>query len=251
MNRRRTASALATLLVASCGGSSAQKGGDADAGDAGDVVAALRVGLAGAWSFDTDGADHSGSKLDLGVAGIPLAAGRFGKGLKFTGTGAKIAQRPVDDPTLDLATGDFTVSVWVSLAATSMAQFIVIKGYQDGGWFVGWAQTAWAYGLGMPPTAMGMTFADPNVTPAPGFHHVVVERTGPTVEMFVDSNSIGTKTVTDSATPAAAPLQVGGFSPGGVGAGQQVVDGVVDDLAIWRRALTSAERTYLSAHAVP
>lgn len=250
MTRRRTASALATLLVASCGGS-ALKGADAGAGDAGEVVAALRMSLAGAWSFDTDGADHSGNKLDLGVAGIPLATGRFGKGLKFTGTGAKIAQRPVDDPTLDLATGDFTVSVWVSLAASSMAQFIVIKGYQDGGWFVGWAQTAWAYGLGMPPTMMGATFPDPNVTPAAGFHHVIVERTGASVEMFVDSNSIGTKTVTDGATPAAAPLQVGGFSPGGVGAGQQVVSGVVDDLAIWHRALTSAERTYLSAHAVP
>lgn len=248
--RRRTLWPLATLLVVSCGGSS-PVGIDAGDADAGTVASALRASLAGAWSFDTDGADHAGQKLDLDVTGIKLVTGRFGKGLQFTGEGSKIAQRHIDDPTLDLATGDFTVSVWVSLAMTSTAQFIVIKGYDEGGWFVGWAQTAWAYGLGVPATAMGATFADLDVTPTGGFHHVVLERTGASLEMFVDGQSIGTKAVTDSATPQAAPLQVGGFSPGGVAAGQKVVTGVVDDLAIWHRALTADERTYLDTHAVP
>jgi hypothetical protein len=242
------------LLVASCGGSSppGHDGGATDAtSDAGDVASGLSVGLAGAWSFDTDGADHAGQKLDLDVTGIKLVTGRFGKGLQFTGEGSTIAQRHIDDPSLDVATGDFTVSVWISFAATSTAQFIAIKGYDNGGWFVGWAQTAWAYGFGVPATAMGATFADLDVTPPGGFHHVVLERTGASIEMFVDGQSIGTKAVTDSATPTAAPLQVGGFSPGGVGAGQKVVTGVVDDLAIWHRALTADERAYLGAHAVP
>jgi len=33
--------------------------------------------------------------------------------------------------------------------------------------------------------------------------------------------------------------------------GQSVVDGVVDDVAIWHRALISAELDYLDTHAVP
>jgi hypothetical protein len=246
---------VAALLLGSCGGGTLSTtgldgGGDGAAGDA-NVGAALAEGLAGAWSFDTDGKDHSGHGLDLGTTGLRFATGRFGKGLQFAGEGTAIAQRPVDDPSLNLNTGDFTVSFWVSFASTASAQFVAVKGYNTGGWFVGWARTAWAYGL---PAPKGGTFVPPGGSPAPGaFHHVVVERTGDTLEMFVDSSSVGTANVSDSPAPAQSPFQVGGFAPGGVAVanGQSVVDGIVDDLAIWRRALPDDQRAFLAAHAVP
>jgi hypothetical protein len=249
---RRTGWALGALFVASCGGglSTTGLGGDAGASDALAAATSLRQGLAGAWSFDVDGSDHSGNKLDLDASGIRLATGRFGKGLQFTGTG-KIAQRPISDPTLDLATGDFTVSFWISFTMTGAAQFVAVKGYDKGGWFVGWARSEWAFGL--PAPGMGDVFPDPAGSPTSGFHHVVFQRAGSLAEMIVDGHSVGTKLVTDSPTPPAEPFQIGGYAPGGVTVtmGQSVVNGVVDDVAIWHRALISAELDYLDTHAVP
>ena len=248
MTTRRSVWAL--LLVCSCGGGVSPLGLGDGGGDASSPAASLRTSLAGAWSFDADGADHSGNRLDLGLMGLRLATGRFGKGLQLAGSGTPIAQRPLDDPSLNLNAGDFTVSFWISFTMTASPQFVAVKGYNEGGWFVGWAQTVWAYGL---PTPKGGTFSAGGSPTTGTFHHVVFERTGDTVEIFVDAASVGTATVADSPAPAASPFQVGGFAPGGVtvSTGQSVVSGVVDDLAIWHRALLPEERTYLATHAVP
>jgi hypothetical protein len=250
---------LGTWVVASCGGKTLQSSHDADgqtddatlASDAGNPAQTLRVGLAASWAFDGNGADHGGKGLDLGFDGISFATGRFGKGLQFLGEGKPIAQRPISDPSLDLAAGDFTVSFWISFTETGSPQFAVVKGYSEGGWFVGWAQTVWAFGL---PSPAGATFGSPGGSPSTGvFHHVVFEFSGTTAEIFVDGASVGTKTVADRGAPGPAPLQVGGYSPGGVTAatGQKVVSGVVDELAIWHRALDGTERAYLGANPVP
>jgi hypothetical protein len=243
---------LAALLLCSCGGGGISSPGLGDAGgDASGPAASLRNELAGVWSFDNDGKDHSGHALDLETTGLRFVAGKFGKGLQLSGDGTPIAQRPIDDPSLNLATGDFTVSFWIDFTMTASAQFIAVKGYNENGWFVGWAQTAWAWGL---PAPRGGTFVPAGGSPSTGtFHQVVFERTGDTVEIFADSASVGTASVVDTAAPAKSPFQVGGFAPGGVTAdrGQSVVNGVVDELAIWHRALLPEERGYLATHAVP
>lgn len=247
------------MMLASCGGSStlAPDGSSPDAaseaaaqGDGG-TAAALRTGLLGAWSFDGDGKDHSGKGLDLVVDGLSFVTGKFGKSVKFAGTdGSPIAHRTMDDASLNLTTGDFTVSFWINFVKTGSPQFAVIKGYvQEQGWFVGWAQTVWGFGF---PPPKGGTFADPTDSPVTGvYHHVVFERTGDTAQIFVDGKLLGGVSVQDRATPGAAPLQIGGYSSGGVTGGQSVVDGAVDDVAIWSRALNASERAWLSTHAVP
>jgi Concanavalin A-like lectin/glucanases superfamily len=252
---RSVVGAVAALTLASCGGTaslSADGAAGAGGGDAATTdgpAGALHVGLAGAWPLDLDGRDVSGNGLDLDVTGIPLATGHFGKGLAFSGVaGATIAQRHVADASLDLATGDFTVSFWISFNATSSPQFVLAKNYADGGWFVGWAQTQWAYGF---PSPKGGTFADPTVTPATGtFHHVVFERSGDSARMLIDGTLVGTASVTDNPAPSAAAFQVGGYSTGGLAASRNVVNGIVDDVAIWHRALEANELAYINAHAV-
>jgi hypothetical protein len=240
--------ALTTLLLTSCGGVSAVGLGDAGA-DAASVESALKVGLEGAWSFEVDGSDHSGRHMDLSTTGLRFAAGRFGKGVVFAGDGTPIAQRPIDDPRLNLATGDFTISFWINFTKTGTPQFVAMKGY-DPGWFVGWAQTQWAFG---PPKPAGQTFADPAGSPSTGtFHHVVFERTADSLELFIDGTSAG-KAAAHDGTPSPDPFQVGGYAPGGVAVahGMNVVNGTVDDLGVWRRALLPDERAYLTTHAVP
>jgi Concanavalin A-like lectin/glucanases superfamily len=249
------------LLLASCGGSALAPDGAAGADAAADtsvptddsgVATTIRTGLAAAWSFDVagmEGKDSSGQGLDLDVTGVPTTTGRYGKALAFSGPGSPLALRHISDPSLDLATGDFTVSFWISFKMTGSPQFVTVKGYADGGWFVGWAQTQWAYGL---PSPSGGTFADAAGSPSTGtFHHVVFERSGDTAQMLVDGKSVGTVTVHDSGPPAAAPFQIGGYSTGGVATSDKAVNGAVDDVAIWHRALGGDELAYLATHAVP
>src|SRR5262249_1942238 len=143
---RPIALGLGVLVAASCsnGGSLAHDGGNDGGGidsgaNAGDPAATLRSELLGAWAFDGDGTDRSGQELGLAVDGLSFAAGKFGTGAQFAGTnGSPIAHRPVNDPSLDLTSGDFTVSFWINFAHTGSAQFAVIKGYvAEQGWFVG------------------------------------------------------------------------------------------------------------------
>jgi hypothetical protein len=233
---------LAVLLACSCGGGALSSG---DGGpDGGGPAASLKQGLVGAWSFDGDGKDHAGSKLDLDTRTLRFATGKFGKGIQLAGDGTPIAQRTKSDPELNIAAGDFTVSFWIDFAATSSAQFVAVKGYGDSGWFVGWAQTAWGYGL-----PKGGTFVPPGGSPTDGnFHHVVFQRAADMVEIFVDSTSLGTAAATAGAA-SGDPFQVGGYAPGGVAVDH--ANGVVDDLAIWHRALGPDELTYLATHPVP
>jgi Concanavalin A-like lectin/glucanases superfamily len=250
---RRVVLTLCALVLCSCGGALSTTGLDAGAaaGEGGVPAETLLSGLAAAWSFDGDGKDHSGQGLDLGVDKIPFVAGRYGKGVQFSGDGSPIAQRPINDPSLDLTTGDFTVSFWISFTKTGSPQFVTIKGYADGGWFVGWAQSVWAFGF--PAPAAGGQFADPSDAPALGvFHQVVFERTAAQLQLIVDGRLLGGQTIDkDPPAPGPAPFQVGGYSPGGVGGSKSVVNGVVDDVAIWHRALDADERLYLRTHAVP
>jgi Concanavalin A-like lectin/glucanases superfamily len=132
---------------------------------------------------------------------------------------------------------------------TASAQFVAVKGYNAGGWFVGWARTAWAYGL-----PQGGTFVPAGGSPTAGsFHHVVFQRTGSVIEIDVDESALGMATVLATTPSTTDPFQVGGYAPGGVtvSTGKSVVDGIVDDLAIWHRTLSADERAYLAAHAVP
>jgi hypothetical protein len=239
------------MAIACSGGSlKPDGGGDAVSPDAG-PAATLQNMLLGAWSFEGDGKDHSGQNLDLTVEGLSFPAGKFGKGVQFTGeNGSPIAHRTVNDTALDLMTGDFTVSSWVNFARTSSPQFVMVKGYiNEKGWFTGWAQSRWALGY---PADKGGTLPDPNGSPAPGvFHHLLMERNADSVNLYVDEKFLGGISVPDRAAPGDCAFQVGGYSPGGVGGGQNVVDGIVDDVAIWHRVLTSDERAYLTTHAVP
>jgi hypothetical protein len=240
---------LCLLVAASCGGGAAKPDGGGSEGGADDPATTLRTMLAGAWSFDGDGKDHAGNALDLGVGALKFGTGKFGKGIQFAGEGTPIAARPIDDASLNLASGDFTVSFWIDFTMTSSAQFVATKGFGTDGWFVGWARTAWGYGL-----PKGGTFVPPGGSPSPGtFHHVLFQKKGEDIELIVDESSLGTATAVPGGTAAPDPFEVGGFAPGGVAVdrGQSVVNGTVDDLAIWHRVLTDAERTYLSTHAVP
>ena len=208
--------------------------------DADPSLASLTRGQLASWSLDGDGRDRSGHGLDLQISGVPFATGRFGQGLDFAGTAGR-ARRPVDDAALDLATGDFTVSVWVRPTATEPA-FVLVKGGSDG-WFIGTPGNQWAgYFEGEGNVSVGGGGVNVGV-----FTHLALVRDGGQYTLLVDGVRLTMVATRDDPTPTTFPLELGRFQVGN----DSPLPGVIDDLAIWDRALTAAELTYLRSHPAP
>jgi len=217
-------------------------GGAVDSGgaDASPEATSLLNGQVAVWSLDGDGADGSGQALDLTITGLSFVSGKFGQGLSFDGDAAKTAMRPIDDPELRLASGDFTISVWASLRGAPQvdSMFVVEKGGLGGAW-IGYNMPLFRGGYGLDSFVGGGDVATPDA-----FYHLVLVREGNTIRYYVDGVLGSMATVTDIAAPSTSPLRLG--TPA-----QAPLDGVVDDLGIWNRALTAAERAYLDAHPIP
>jgi len=212
--------------------------------DAGPVQT-LRVGLLASWPLDGNGTDASGNALDLSVTNLTYATGRFGQGIQMTANSTGTVKRPVDDASLRLATGDFTVSVWVNATDTAAAnQFIVTKGFSANGWSVAVTSKYWLARHRQAPNVMSAFRAPvPNV-----FSHVMFERQGTALRLYVNGVVIGSNTsAMDIASPSTQALEIGSYeslTPTRLG-------GIIDDVAIWNRTLTATEHAYLAANPVP
>jgi hypothetical protein len=212
------------------------------------IEASLKNGLLGLWPLDGDGKDKSGNGLDLTVVGLSYVTARFNSGLQFTGDITKTASRPMSDPSLLIGRGDYTVSVWVSIDPDKdFAQGILDDGAQAGG--NGW-------GLGTPAPSGAWIFATGNGTfccngggpTGFGWRHLVAERSGETISVYANSETVGTtQAAQPGVTIAAETFRLGTWF---AGAGDPLF-GIVDDVAIWNRALTAEERSYLDQHPVP
>jgi hypothetical protein len=212
--------------------------------DAGPMTT-LRAGLLASWPLDGNGTDASGNALDLQITGLAYAAGKYGQGIQLTASSTGTAKRPMNDATLRLAAGDFTVSAWVNLTdAAASNQFIVTKGFTTGGWGLAESSTIWAGRHG--PQAQILS-ASGSAT-AGVFRHLVLERQGTALRVYADDVMVASSnTATDIVTPSTEVVEIGSYES----ATTIRLGGVIDDVAIWNRTLTPAERTFLAANPVP
>jgi hypothetical protein len=215
------------------------------------LEASLKMGQIAVWSLDGDGLDRSGNHLDLTVSGPTFVQGAFGQALSFTGDIMQTAMRPMVDPSLQLSNGDYTISLWVKLDVSATAPM----GFLDMG-----AETiASGWGVGTPGPGASWLFLSSDrtpvyvvitgdATPNGTFHHVVCTRGGFTLTEYVDQVMAATATAGDGGfNPEPDAFRLGSWGGGIVDA----LKGVVDDVAIWSRALGTSERVYLYTHAVP
>ncbi len=211
--------------------------------DAGPVQT-LRVGLLAAWPLDGNGSDASGNALDLQVTNLGYATGRFGQGIQMTVNSTGTAKRPIDDASLRLATGDFTVSFWHNVTDTAPTQFLVTKGFSANGWSVAVTSSRWSARHNAPPNATSALGAPtPNV-----FWHIIFERRGTFLRIYANGLlAAGQDPTTDIVSPSTEVLEIGSYES--LTAGR--VGGIIDDVAIWNRALTAAELAYLDVNPVP
>jgi len=163
----------------------------------------------------------------------------MGQALNFTGDLSQYAERTVNDQAFNFGSSDFTIQAWVNYNTIASEQVLVEKFYGSSG--PGWTLTKL--------NADRYRFAPYAYADTPGlaitldtWHQVMAERTGAEFKLYFDNQlvldtGIGTIGDTDQG------LLVGRRD---VLAGQGLaMNGRIDDLAIWNRALSDSEITGL------
>jgi sialidase-1 len=174
--------------------------------------------------------------------GAGLAGGKFGSALAFDGVDDHV-HVPFSG-SLDLGSGDFTVTAWLKYAGGTN-KHTILWGYDYGAasgqiWLrahpvenrvMGWVESTTASGWAETPAAYGDST----------WHHVALQRTATQLLLWVDGAQVGTKaapagSVTAGHTPGILGLYVG-QRPDGV----DRLTGALDEVRVFNRALTGAE----------
>ena len=206
--------------------------------------------LVGWWRADRAGGDGLIDLTGKGHVARPTAsAGKVAAervdgrtGVRFTRDGQGLTAG--SDAAFDF-TADFTVALRVKLAADTGDVTLVSKADRGSG--AGWAIVHGIRGIG----GIGFVAAPGVFVPTPlkatdGWSHVAVTFHDRDFLLYVDGKPIGIRELEVVPPPAKADLTFGAAARGGGG-----MDGWLDDVRIYHRALTPAEMEALAAGREP
>lgn len=197
------------------------------------------------WSFDENSGDTARDATDKGhdasLDGPEWTIGKFRGALEFDG-GADFAE--VDDhPDLNFGPDDsFTIAMWAKyssdVAGTGIASWVVGKaGQLPAHYLFGYHPDGNGFRLKLDDggTDLKLDFA---FNPDDEWHHIAAVRDKDSGEarLFLDGKLVSSKADSTGDTTNDAPLHIGQRGDGG-----EFMNGVVDELAIWRVALTEDE----------
>jgi len=214
-------------------------------------------GLVGYWPLDegagTTTEDVSGNGSEGTVYGGPnWVDGKFGSALEFDGSDDYV---DCGNPNiLDFGTSDFTISAWVNSTNVGGETVVANGGDNSGG--IRWRLRV----FGTTPQIVlddDVTKLDPpgsiDVTDG-GWHHILALRRGTIIRVYVDAvEDPATTAHSESTIPADYDLSgtsqhnayIGCLTLHDTGEIAKFFAGMIDDVAIWNRALTPEEIIYL------
>jgi len=199
------------------------------------------AGLIGYWNFNegsgTIAHDTSGSGYNGVVNGALWTAGKINSGLSFNGTSAVV--------TPNIALGNtFSVSAWVNPAAVQGTYARIAETQYSPGFYLGTNEYGIRYKLivngaaGSTGTCLVNYGCVEGGTVSSGWHLVTATFDGTTARLYVDSVLVASDTFT--APPNTnLPLYIGRY----YGASAYGWNGIIDEVCLYNRALTSAEVT--------
>lgn len=199
----------------------------------------LMSGLAAYFPFDGTALDQSGNGRHLGLfGGAGYGAGILGQSLSLPGNNASFAQRLADDPDLNFNTTNFTIQVWFNFDTTTREQTLIEKFFGGGG--PAWSLTTFPNALrfGFDGFAGGILNATVSI-PTGAWHHLVVRRDGSAFDLFYDGALVASGSTASPIGSTTQPLLIGKRNP--FDGRDFSVDGRIDEVALWTRALTNAE----------
>ncbi len=227
------------------------RSGNAFLGYAGLRVATLSApdpqrGLIAHWNAENGAVDVTDNGHDGVFNGnaTTVAGGPFGNAFTFDGVGDYIN---IGDE-LDMVSSDFTLAAWIKGDPT-MDQWgrIIDKGFAS----------AYAFGRRSFTNAVGFEFLNSG-SQGNGFgtttnlidntwHHVAVTKAGTTVTIYADGDAENTETVSSAIQNGALPLLIGANPGEGI---TGFWKGLLDELRIYDRALTSGEIEMLALNSI-
>jgi hypothetical protein len=211
-------------------------------------------GLVAFYALDGDANDISGNELHGTIVGEPaFVEGQVGMALELDGVDDYV---DIGNPSLlDFGTGDFTISAWINMTAIERGTVYAKGGDNSGG-----IRYTLAMGEGNDNKMTLTTDDDSNKRQAMGgtvvndgvWHHVVGMRSGNTSFVYVDGYKDGTIDLPEgydlSGTSQANAL-IGAITDARDTTGatlEKFFAGLIDEVAIYSRALSTGEILYLA-----
>jgi hypothetical protein len=200
-------------------------------------------GLVAAYSFEegtgTTTADSSGNN-NTGTlsSGVTWTTGRVGNAVAFNGTSGDITIN--DSPSLDL-TGSFTLSAWVNPATVSGTETLLIKETTSGcSYFLQIVNGQINSGFNNGSGCIEHTTTNANLVAGNWyFFTVVLDHSSNTYNSYLNGNLIASVAETGVPTPNTQPLVLG--RSGCSGCGSERLNGILDEVKIYNRALSAGE----------
>jgi hypothetical protein len=215
----------------------------------------LLTDLLGSWSlnepsgitfFDNTANSYDGTRID----GTPSLSGKFGSCYDFDGVndyatmGTAAGLRP---------TGNITISVWIK--TTQAAYGTIVSNYISyGGNYYGWKlgvtnagkiEAGVYYGTNAPNEAVGTTTINDNT-----WHNVIFTYTAASdvINVYVDNAA---SEATNNVAGTITYYTTNEFHVGDRGETDLPFDGLIDEVNIWTKIVSSGERTVLQTYAYP
>jgi YD repeat-containing protein len=199
--------------------------------------------LLGYWTFDQDGRDD-GDSFDLTLQGglASTAVGATGAGLAFPGDASRVAGRPGNDEAFNFGGADFSYALWVKWNTLAGEQVLIEK--CPGATLCG--SGGWGFTKLPPgdPRGSNLLLAFPLVQSSPEpvvagrWYHLAVTRAAGTPRMYINGAAVATAAVGGLTIPGVTdPLRIGERE----GTQAFPMNGVIDEVGIWARALTATE----------
>jgi subtilisin-like proprotein convertase family protein len=195
-------------------------------------------GLTGYWNFDGDGMDSSQGNRPLSLdGGVGFAAGLAGQALDLHGSTAQYAYRPVSDAEFNFGVNDFSIQIWVNFNSTAGEQTLIEK-------FTGSEGPGWTLTKLNDNSILFYSTSEvvrtPPLTIDPGvWHQFVVQREGSAFRLLYDNQIVASAIDSTALPPSPHVLLIGKRNPAD-GRGF-AVDGRVDEVGIWNRAIEFSE----------
>jgi hypothetical protein len=206
----------------------------------GPVVPPLPAGLVAAYAFNEGAGTTVADATGLGHTGTVVGAtwtpsGRYGAGLVFNGTNARVTVPDAAD--LDLTTG-VTLEAWVypTTAGGGAWRTVITKDTAASGTYLLYANTDTNNaGMFVGSTFQQQTTGGPTLA-ANSWTHLTGTYDGSTIRLYVNGVQVASRAQTQPMTTNNALLSIGGSSVWG-----EWFAGRLDELRIYNRALTAAE----------
>jgi hypothetical protein len=204
---------------------------------------ALTAGLVSWWKADGDALDSAGAHHGTLMDGASFGLGKEGQAFFFNGHSACVAVPP--SPDWALGGRDFTIAFWtrfwtvgddrVFLACENRASIPSL----DYSWrfCLNQGVLQWQVLGSNGPIRLGKAAFNPA---AESWHHLAVTRAGARFSFYVDGARAGTATWNGKVPDLNAPLTIGNAWGG------PSLNGLLDDIRIYDRALTEAEISSLT-----